>query len=158
MVKHIALIFWENIFILDKKPQKLKEEHLNFLFLSFQGLNQLFIFQGYNLPICPFLEVRVFRNLKVRIVKGLFFLEHLKTNVKYKHFHYRMLRNSKYVRILIDNFFQDLYAHDFIHGDQQVIWNCNDDFILLNRFRCAYSDDSFTFLAKICRISDSRIY
>ncbi len=55
------------------------------------------------------------------------------------------------------NIRENFNTQDFVHGDEQIVWNSNNSFVFFDRFTGTDSNNAFGFFSEVRWVSDSRI-
>lgn len=68
-----------------------------------------------------------------------------------------MLRDPKDIGILVHNIRENFNTQDFVHGDEQIVWDCNDSFVFFDGFAGTDPNNAFGLFSEVRWVSDSRI-
>ena len=55
------------------------------------------------------------------------------------------------------NIRENFNTQDFVHGDEQIVWNSNNSFVFFDRFTGTDSNNAFGLFSEVRWVSDSRI-
>jgi hypothetical protein len=68
-----------------------------------------------------------------------------------------MLRYPKDIGILVHNIRENFNTQDFVHGDEQIVWDSNDCFVFFDGFASTDPNNAFGLFSEVRWVSDSRI-